>query len=265
MSLCFLEALTAFIRRENGITEQEYIQHLVAHFRGIRHPNDNIPSITNTLSAIYPWAGSLREIALESVYDPLPDTSTYETFFLACAQGDEPLLKTTLQALLTQEGPNVLQPAACLAAQKKNHITLKYLLEQGAVFDKYIEKAVQIGAVRSPEMLELMLEADCAGIRSSREAVERQIEYYGPESFEGKWLEEHAGKGGNSLYQNIARAKKLKGQTEREDDENNEGSSKKREKGGSGGRNASKGKGKGDQRQRITPDQIQKWFGDVPW
>jgi hypothetical protein len=71
MSLCFLQALSKLKRLENSITEQEYIQYLVLHFRGVRHPEDNIAGVADTLQAIEPWAGSLREIALESVYDPL--------------------------------------------------------------------------------------------------------------------------------------------------------------------------------------------------
>lgn len=131
------------------------------------------------------------------------------------------------------------------------------------MFDKYIEKAVQIGAVRSPEMLELMLEADCAGIRSSREAVERQIEYYGPESFEGKWLEEHAGKDGVGV-DGKAKSEELTGNGEPVERVGGQ-TSKRRGKGSSTGRDASKGKGSRDTRQGLSPDEIQRRFGDVPW
>jgi hypothetical protein len=188
---------------------------------------------------------------------------------LACVQGDESLLKTTFQALLTQEGPNVLQPAACLAAQKQNHHILRYCLEQGAVFDRYLERAAQIGAKASLEMLEVLLEADWAGIRSDEEAVDQQVKQFGQESFEGRWLKENAGKGGDGLDRKMARlGKEMSEELKRGDKEegaDGQGSSKKEEKGGSGGRNGPKGKGKGDTKQGPTPEQIQKWFGDVPW
>lgn len=80
MSLCFLQALSKLKQSENSITEQEYIQHLVAHFRGIRHPEDSNTSVADSLQAIEPWAGSLREIALESMYDPLHGKTQPDTF-----------------------------------------------------------------------------------------------------------------------------------------------------------------------------------------
>jgi hypothetical protein len=71
MSLCFLQALAEVKRRESSVTEPEYIERLVAHLRGIRHPEDDIASVGDTLAAIEPWAGSLREIALTSAYGQL--------------------------------------------------------------------------------------------------------------------------------------------------------------------------------------------------
>jgi hypothetical protein len=40
MSLCFSEAFRA--KRENRISEQEYVGHLTAHLRGIRHEGDDL-------------------------------------------------------------------------------------------------------------------------------------------------------------------------------------------------------------------------------
>jgi hypothetical protein len=203
------------------------------------------------------------------LHNKLLDTSTYESLFLACVQGDASLFKTTFQALLNQEGPNILQPAACLAAQKQKHHILGYCLEQGAVFDRYLERAAQMGATGSLEMLEVLLEADWAGIRSNREAVERQVSHYGQESFEGKWLMKNAGKGGDGLDGKTARLRKgtneeLKGGREKVKQTGGKGSSKKGEKDESKGKNALES-GKADPKQGPTSEQIQKWFGDVPW
>ena len=76
MSLCFMQALSKEKLTEGGITEQEYHRHLLAHLQGVRHSEDSIPSVGDTLLAIEPWAGSLREIALKSDYDPLEGKSS---------------------------------------------------------------------------------------------------------------------------------------------------------------------------------------------
>lgn len=127
-----------------------------------------------------------------------------------------------------------------------------------------------MGARGSLEMLEVLLEADWAGIRSSGEAVERQVSHYGLESFEGRWLKENAGNSGHGLDGKTAKLGKetneeLKGEREREEGADRQESLKKGEKDKSRGRNASKRRGHGDPKQGPTPKQIQKWFGDVPW
>ena len=76
MSLCFLQTIGKRNLAQGGITEQEYLQHNLAHFQGIRHPQDSIPSIANTLAALVPWLGSLREIALAPTYEPLASKPT---------------------------------------------------------------------------------------------------------------------------------------------------------------------------------------------
>src|SRR5579871_4501096 len=39
MSLCFFDAFLA--KQGNNISEEEYWEHLFAHMRGVRHPDDN--------------------------------------------------------------------------------------------------------------------------------------------------------------------------------------------------------------------------------
>ena len=74
MSLCFLEALAKAHRSDTCISQQEYAHHLLQHFRGVRHPQDDLSSITDTLTKIEPWAAALREIILAHVYEPLEGT-----------------------------------------------------------------------------------------------------------------------------------------------------------------------------------------------
>lgn len=125
-------------------------------------------------------------------------------------------------------------------------------------------------------MFQALLEADWAGIKSSGEAVERQIQHFGKESFEAQWLRENAGEGEDSPNKNIAKTGeereereekewKCEGENKKAEGATGPGSSRKVKKGGSGGRNESKGKVKGDPKQGPSPEQLQKWFGDVPW
>lgn len=121
-----------------------------------------------------------------------------------------------------QASPSLLQPAACLAAQRQHHQILRFCLDRGAVFDKYLNRAAQLGAC-SVEMLELLLAANWSDIQQSPQEVDRQITHFGEDSFQGKWLKEHAAN----------KARKVTGSS--------------------------------DQKQGPSPEQIQKWFGDVPW
>ncbi len=68
-SLCFVDAYWA--KEEKKITETEYITHLVAHYRGIRHPpNEGRLADICQVTLYEPFAGSIRKHALESRYRP---------------------------------------------------------------------------------------------------------------------------------------------------------------------------------------------------
>ena len=166
------------------------------------------------------------------------DTSDYEEIFTLCIQGKTDSFKYALQTLRDQQpsGPDPLQPAACLAAQKQHYEILRFCLEQGAIFDRYLTRAAQMGAY-TPEMLELLYAENWAGIRSSPDAVQRQILHFGENSFEAQWLKEHAGKEPDSS-------------SELEE---------------TGSHEPKVGAESRDVKQRLSPEQIQKWFGDVPW
>lgn len=65
----FLEGLDEFGQRLNYATGVH--QPLVGTIQGVRHPNDNIPSIKEPLVSFEPWAASLRHLALVTKYEPL--------------------------------------------------------------------------------------------------------------------------------------------------------------------------------------------------
>lgn len=248
MSLCFLRAMAAYKRGEGNISEQEYHNHLLAHFQGARHPEDETPSNGAPLGKFEPWAGPLRELALYSEYEvvegtynrspcnsarltPLTDISSYKQLFAACTNGDLETFKRTFEALKCG-APNPLQPAACLAAQKKHPDILRYCLAQGVQFDNYLNRAGQMGA-DSAEMLELLLAADWAGVRDSAKAAAEQIVFFGKDSFQGKWLSEHAASG-RIDQKTIEDARMIE-------------------------------LGAGDKMIKVSRESFNEWFGDIPW
>ena len=68
MSLCFRDA---FVSKQSGtITEEEYLDHLIAHFRGVRHPQDSDKE--DVITAKWdPFGASIKEMALRTDYEPL--------------------------------------------------------------------------------------------------------------------------------------------------------------------------------------------------
>ena len=66
-SLCFLEAFNA--KQNDQITEKEYLNHLLAHFRGVRHSQDN--NIDDVLLKTDPFGDSIRRMALGPDHDPI--------------------------------------------------------------------------------------------------------------------------------------------------------------------------------------------------
>jgi hypothetical protein len=67
MSLCFREAFLDKIF--NKISEEEYLNHLIAHFRGVRHPLD---SGTDPIVEVHdPIGRSFKKVALRADNEPL--------------------------------------------------------------------------------------------------------------------------------------------------------------------------------------------------
>jgi hypothetical protein len=62
MSLCFKAAYQE--RRSDNITEEAYLGHLIAHFRGIRHAEDGREAFTGMSPD--PFGASIQEMVLET-------------------------------------------------------------------------------------------------------------------------------------------------------------------------------------------------------
>jgi hypothetical protein len=79
--------------------------------------------------------------------------------FAARVGGDMEKFRQSFESSKEQASSSLLQPDVCLAAQREHHQILRFCLDQGAVFDRYLNRAAQMGA-RSVEMLELLLAAN---------------------------------------------------------------------------------------------------------
>src|SRR2546423_3677948 len=79
MSLCFLDAFQA--KQAHFITKDEYIRHLLAHFRGVRHPQDD--GTDWRLESSDPIGASMRELALSTDYEPMKGIRTSSKEFCA--------------------------------------------------------------------------------------------------------------------------------------------------------------------------------------
>ncbi|KAJ4312856.1 hypothetical protein N0V94_007237 [Neodidymelliopsis sp. IMI 364377] len=220
---------------------------LLSHFRGVRHREDDIAGSKEPLANFEPWAASLRELALSSHYKPLEDTSEIEQLFNYCFEDRLEDFKFALQAL-RRHFPELdfIQPIAYLAAQRQNLRMLQYCFEEGAAFDRYLNRAAQIGARSNVAFLEFLLEKNWFNIQHSQEAIEEQIKHYGDDSIEAKWLRTHAGKGAGEKKP-VSKSEALDGI------------------GNNQGRAQSKDSEAGNPKQGHTPEQIQDWFSDVPW
>lgn len=62
MSLCFRDAYQEM--RDKNITEEEYLGHLIAHCRGVRHAEDSREYIGGPSPD--PFGGSIQEMVLET-------------------------------------------------------------------------------------------------------------------------------------------------------------------------------------------------------
>ncbi|KAH7071649.1 hypothetical protein FB567DRAFT_612236 [Paraphoma chrysanthemicola] len=239
MPLCFLRAFTESTSR--SITQEAYINHLLSHFQGVRHPQDSDTRTIESLACFEPWVASLRDLALTASYEPFQGVSAYAALFKTCLEGRANKLKSDLRAMRKDKSrPDPLQPIACLAAQKAHLPIFQFCVEEGAVFDRYLNRAAQMGAKGNTAFLAYLLEQNWCGIRDSDDAVREQVMHFGEGSGEAEWLRQNAGKGVKVKGQRVENGKKK-------------------------GPKQPNNKSNRDPQQGYTPEQIQEWFGDINW
>lgn len=172
-SLCFLEAMLA--KSSKSITEREYFGHLLAHFRGVRHPRDS--GREPAVSKLDPVGGSIREMALRDDYEPLgvEQTSLYEDILHCCSIGSFEEMKATFEKIEQQSLRIPIQPLATMAALASNAEILQFCLDRGAIFDQYLNLTAKQGAI-TPAMLDVLFRANWRNIQSSQEVMNQLIE-----------------------------------------------------------------------------------------
>lgn len=167
---------------------------------------------------------------------------------MSCFEGRANKFKSDLRALRERSSqPDPLQAAACLAAQKKHLKILEVCIKEGAVFDRYLNRAAQLGTRGDTAFLEFLLAWNWENIQHSSDAVQDQIKHSGDDSIEAEWLKKHAGKGSGpeelgTFSPGMA---------------NNDGENERRKQ--------PKNSANRDPKQGYSPEQIREAFGDIPW
>ena len=174
ISLCFLEAFNA--KQNHQITEKEYLSHLVAHFRGVRHLQDS--NVDHVLLKSDPFGDSIRQMALrpnyesiqgekkssfcllKSPFSPLVDTTPYEMLFNSCLTATLDQVRSDIKLVEQASLPVPLQPLTTLAAVNGNATILRYCLARGAVFDAALNTAVELGG-NNPAIAGLVSKEEC--------------------------------------------------------------------------------------------------------
>jgi hypothetical protein len=220
-TLCFEEARLRF--RDGKIREGEYIHHVLAHFKGVRHPSDGDSSkkrLVATVAHGRPYTTySIREAALARNYKPLSARSitALEKLFQACAIGNVKTLETLFHAVTANEGVPVKlfnQPLAVLAVEKGHTGCFRFCLDQGANMKDYcLASAIEnLKIYSSIEMIELLYEKKWKRMANSsafRTEIASKIIRYprGGEAQSVQWLLDHGAK----LHKNDIRAAVLSG------------------------------------------------------
>jgi hypothetical protein len=114
-----------------------------------------------------------------------------------------------------------------------------------------------MGARGNIEFFELLLERQWAKIQLSPDIFQDWITQFEEGNMEAQWLREHVGKSVVMKDSDEPVMTGSKGKKKRK--------GRKRFNAPSTGREPSKGARSRDPQQGYTPQQIQGWFGDVPW
>lgn len=116
---------------------------------------------------------------------------------------------------------------------------------------------------QTPEMMDILIDANWSRVRQSREAVEQQLNHFGDGSWQALHLREHVA---NLPSIDSPPELRASGKGKVEDAEGEtQSSGRAGAKGKAGTGKPTKASNGRSQRQGLSPEQIEEWFGDVPW
>jgi hypothetical protein len=172
MSICFLEANYKF--RHEGLPEDQYIAHLVAHFRkDVSHAEDKqrgkYCANAKEFLGMKLYAQSIRHAAVSKRYERLDSTAELQSIFQACLNGHVEAVKNGYEELRQPEQVPFLPPLATLAVHNGQAEILKFCLEKGVVADEYLKLAVQ--RCSNIEIFEVLYAANWRGMQNSPQVM----------------------------------------------------------------------------------------------
>jgi len=104
------------------------------------------------------------------------DTRSYEDLFSSCMRGDVGQVKPILKQMVDENSPRIpLQPLATLAAYEGHAEILRLCLDEGAIFDRYLDKATFHGLLyspRDPTMLDTLWAVNWRDMQHSQKALD---------------------------------------------------------------------------------------------
>jgi hypothetical protein len=168
--LCFRDAIDAI---EAGmISEDEYFRHLVAHFRGLRHPFDHERGMVYQLMVTEPVASSVRRYSLQDDYEDFEgvEIESCQRLFQSCAEGHMGQFTATLEEL-SRRRPLLLQPVTILAATKGHDEIFRNCVQLSLDANIDIEIAVRHIMFKQPEVLDFLLDLNWQDIQKSHKVL----------------------------------------------------------------------------------------------
>jgi len=137
MSPCFLEA---YEKKQKGeITEDEYLQYLLAHFREAWHDEDEMSSFSKLesvdLFGYSIWAWSSRSFSIAKDIKPL------ENVFRTYRSGNVDEIAEKLETLNEEDKKKATESLAALALTDRKPNILKFCLDRGFEYTAWFRDA----------------------------------------------------------------------------------------------------------------------------
>jgi hypothetical protein len=172
--LCFREAIEAI--EADMLSEDEYFRHLIAHFRGIRHPFDYHRAAVYQLMVTEPVASSIRRHALQDDYEDFraEEVEICQNLFQSCAEGNTGQFMTFLDEL-SHRHALVLHPVTVIAATKGYEEIFRLCVPLALEANIDLDTAVRHIIFQHPDILDFLLGLNWQNIQSSPKALNQFV------------------------------------------------------------------------------------------